>query len=46
MPYLEALCAHDETVVRERAVASISKISQHLSENEINNFIIPMVNLP
>jgi hypothetical protein len=26
LPYLENLCAHDETVVRERAVASITRL--------------------
>lgn len=45
LPYLEALCSHDETVVRERAVASISKLAINLSENEINNFIITLVYL-
>ena len=43
LSYLENLCSHDETVVRERAVASISKLSLSFTENEINNFIIPMV---
>lgn len=43
LQYLEALCSHDETVVRERAVTSISKLSLNMNENEINNFIIPMV---
>lgn len=44
--YLEALCAHDETVVRERAVASITRLLDLYSDNDINNFIIPLVLLP
>lgn len=45
LPYLESLCAHDETVVRERAVASITKLLDLYSDAEINNFIIPLVYL-
>ena len=41
--YLENLCSHDETVIRERAVTSISKLFVNYSDNEINNFIIPLV---
>lgn len=43
LPYLEALCAHDETVVRERAVTSITRLLDLYSDNDINNFIIPLV---
>ena len=43
LPYLENLCAHDETVVRERAVKSITKILELYSENDINNYIIPLI---
>ena len=43
LPYLENLCSHDETVIRERAVTSISKLFVNYSDNEINNFIIPLV---
>lgn len=43
LPYLENLCSHDETVIRERAVTSISKLFVNYSDNEINNFIIPLI---
>lgn len=46
LPYLEQLCAHDETVVRERAVNSITKILDLYSDNDINNYIIPLVRPP
>lgn len=46
LPYLEQLCAHDETVVRERAVNSITRILDLYSDNDINNYIIPLVSLP
>ena len=46
LPYLEGLCAHDETVVRERAVNSISKIVELYTDNDINNYIIPLVPPP
>jgi hypothetical protein len=45
LPYLEQLCAHDETVVRERAVNSITRILDLYSDNDINNYIIPLVRL-
>lgn len=45
LPFLENLCAHDETVVRERAVASITKLLDLYSDNDINNYIIPLVAL-
>lgn len=43
LPYLENLCSHEETVIRDRAVTSITKLFGVYSDNEINNFIIPMV---
>lgn len=43
LPYLENLCAHDETVVRERAVSSITKLLDLYTDNDINNYIIPLV---
>ena len=43
LPFLESLCAHDETVVRERAVNSITKLLDLYSDNDINNYIIPLV---
>lgn len=43
LPFLENLCAHDETVVRERAVNSITKLLDLYSDNDINNYIIPLV---
>lgn len=46
LPYLENLCAHDETVVRERAVSSITKILDLYTDNDINNYIIPLVSVP
>lgn len=45
LPYLENLCAHDETVVRERAVSSITKLLDLYTDNDINNYIIPLVSL-
>lgn len=45
LPYLENLCAHDETVVRERAVSSITKLLDLYTDNDINNYIIPLVTL-
>lgn len=43
LPYLENLCAHDETVVRDRAVNSVTKLLDLYSDNDINNYIIPLV---
>ncbi len=43
LPYLENLCAHDETVVRERAVSSITKLLELYADNDINNYIIPLI---
>jgi serine/threonine-protein phosphatase 2A regulatory subunit A len=43
LPYLENLCAHDETVVRERAVSSITKLLDLYADNDINNYIIPLI---
>jgi len=43
LPYLENLCTHDETVVRERAVTAISKLLSNYTDNEVNNFIVPLV---
>ncbi|KAJ3381725.1 hypothetical protein HDU84_004889 [Entophlyctis sp. JEL0112] len=41
---LETLSAVEETVVREKAVESTSKIGQILSPSQIEDFYIPMVN--
>lgn len=43
LPILENLCAHDETVIRDRAVKSLTKIMEKYTDNEINNFILPLV---
>ena len=43
LPYLENLCAHDEAVVRDRAVNSVTKLLDLYSDNDINNYIIPLV---
>lgn len=43
LQYLENLCAHDETVVRERAVKSITKLLDLYSENDIANHVIPLI---
>lgn len=43
LPYLENLCAHEETVVRERAVSSITKLLDLYTDNDINNYIIPLI---
>lgn len=43
LPYLENLCAHDETVVRDRAVNSVTKLLDLYSDNDINNYIIPLI---
>ena len=45
LPYLENLCAHEETVVRERAVGSITKLLDLYTDNDINNYIIPLVKI-
>ncbi len=45
LPYLENLCAHEETVVRERAVSSITKLLDLYTDNDINNYIIPLVKI-
>ena len=43
LPLLEALCNVDETVVREQAVISASKIADALSPTDIQNIFAPMV---
>lgn len=43
LPLLEALCSVDETVVREQAVKSLSKIADALSGTDIQNIFAPMV---
>lgn len=43
LPILESLCAHDETVVRDRAVKSITKLIERYTDNDTNNFILPLV---
>ena len=44
LPILENLCGHDETVVRDRAVKSITKLIERYGENDNNNYILPLVN--
>lgn len=43
LPILESLCAHDETVVRDRAVKSITKLIERYTDNDTNNFILPLI---
>ena len=43
LPLLEALCNVDETVVREQAVISASKIADALSITDIQNIFTAMV---
>jgi len=43
LPLLEALCCTDETVVREQAVKSLSKIAETLSNTDIQNFVVTTV---
>lgn len=43
LPYLENLCGHDETVVRERDVSSITKLLDLYNDNDFNNYIITLV---
>jgi hypothetical protein len=43
LPILETLCAHDETVVRDRAVKSITKLFEKYSDSDIHNVILPIV---
>lgn len=45
IPYLENLCGQDETVVRDMAVKSIVNMIPNCSDAEINNHIIPMVDI-
>jgi serine/threonine-protein phosphatase 2A regulatory subunit A len=45
LPILENLCAHDETVIRDRAVKSLTKLIEKYTDNEINNFILPLVSV-
>lgn len=43
LPLLEALCSVDETVVREQAVKSLSKIVDTLPPIDVQNMYAPMV---
>jgi len=43
LPPLEQLAAMEETVVRDRAVASLNTISNNLTDMEIQNNYVPMV---
>lgn len=43
LPLLETLAAMEETVVRDRAVASLNLISKSLTDMEIQNNYVPMV---
>lgn len=43
LPLLEALCSTDETVVREQAVKSLSKIADALTAADIQGIFAPMV---
>ena len=43
LPILENLCGHDETVVRDRAVKSITKLIERYGENDTNNYILPLI---
>lgn len=40
---LETLCGHDETVIRDRAVKSITKLMEKYADNEVHNYILPLV---
>lgn len=43
LPLLEVLCCVDETVVREQAVKSLSKISESLTAIDMQNIFAQMV---
>ena len=43
IPLLETLCGADETVVREQAVKSLTKIAEVLSSTDIQGIFAPMV---
>ena len=43
LPSLEALCKHDETVVREQSTKSLNAICETLSDAEIQNVFAPLV---
>ena len=43
LPYLENMCGHEETLVRERAVSSITKFLDLYNDNDFNNYIILLV---
>jgi serine/threonine-protein phosphatase 2A regulatory subunit A len=43
LPLLEVLCSVDETVVREQAVKSLSKIADSLSATDMQNVFAQMV---
>jgi serine/threonine-protein phosphatase 2A regulatory subunit A len=43
LPPLEVLCSVDETVVREQAVKSLSKIAESLSSTDMQNVFAQMV---
>lgn len=40
---LESLCCTEETVVRDKAVESMSKVGQELPETSVAEFYIPLV---
>lgn len=43
LPLLETLCTTDETVVRDQAVKSLSKIAEALTNSDIQNIFAPMM---
>ena len=43
LPLLETLAKSDETVVREQATKSLTKICQNLSDEELQNVFCPLV---
>ena len=43
LPLLEKLGKSDETVVREQSIRSLCKISEHLSDAEMQNVFCPLV---
>lgn len=43
LPLLETLCSTDETVVREQAVKSLSKIAETLPNSDIQNIVASII---
>ena len=43
LPLLESLAKQDETVVREEAIKSLTKICNQLNEREVNSYFCPMI---